>query len=209
MKKLLIILVFAALLSACATQSQQAKTEGTVVGSTLGALVGGGLGYAFGGNATSAAIGAGVGALLGGLGGYAYADNINKSNQELVGKENDIDAQIQIAKNINGQLQANNQDVEKKIAQFNQDITSLETQAKDQVNQRKKLEATKQQMNEEYNKVQKSLVAAKKSLSELERLRNTNSSQSKDLDAEIMKLKIAYNQLQQKSNALASKIQRI
>jgi len=37
MKKSLIIMMFAVLLSACATPGQQAKTEGTAMGTGLGA----------------------------------------------------------------------------------------------------------------------------------------------------------------------------
>ena len=209
MKKLLIIIVYAALLSACATKGQEAKTEGTVGGAALGAVIGGGLGYAIGGNATGAAVGAGVGALLGGLGGYTIADNIDKNNQELQAKEISVDDQIRIAKDINSQLQAGNQDAEKKLAQFNQDLTSLETQTKDQASKQKKLAATKQQINEEQINVQKNLDAAKTSLSELEKKRTTNSSQSADLDAQIMKLKTTYSDTQKNSTALASLSQRI
>ena len=209
MKKLLIIIVYAALLSACATQGQQAKTEGTAGGAALGALTGALIGGLAGGNWTSAAIGAGAGALAGGVGGYFYADNIVKSNQELQAKEVSVDDQIRIAKDINSQLQAGNQDVEKKIAQFNQDITSLKTQTKDQASKQKKLAATKQQINEEQINVQKNLDAAKTSLSELEKKRTTNSSQSADLDAQIMKLQTTYSDMQKNSTALASLNQRI
>lgn len=208
MKKLLIIIVCAALLSACATQGQQAKTEGTAGGAALGALTGALIG-GLTGNWEGAAIGAAAGAFAGGIGGYIYADNIVKSNQELQAKEVSVDDQIRIAKNINSQLQAGNQDVEKKLAQFNQDITSLETQTKDQASKQKKLAATKQQINEEQINVQKNLDAAKTSLSELEKKRTTNSSQSADLDAQIMKLKTTYSEMQKNSTALASLSQRI
>lgn len=98
MKKLLIVIVYMLLLSSCANQSQQAKTEGTAIGAGLGALAGAGIGFLAGGDAKSAAIGAGAGALLGGLGGYAYANDMDQYHQELQGKENNIDAQIEIAK---------------------------------------------------------------------------------------------------------------
>jgi outer membrane lipoprotein SlyB len=209
MKKLLIIIIYAVLLSACATQGQQAKTEGTTGGAAIGALTGALIGGLAGGNWQSAAIGAGAGAVAGGVGGYFYADNIVKSNQELQAKEVSVDDQIRIAKDINSQLQAGNQDAEKKLAQFNQDITSLNSQTKSQASRQKKLAATKQKINEEQINVQKNLDAAKTSLSELEKKRTTNSSQSADLDAQVLQLKTTYSELQQKSNALASLSQRI
>jgi hypothetical protein len=209
MKKLLIIIVCTVLLSACATQGQQAKTEGATGGAALGALTGALIGGLAGGNWQSAAIGAGAGAVAGGVGGYFYADNIVKSNQELQAQEVSVDDQIRIAKDINSQLQAGNQDTGKKLAQFNQDITLLNSQNKGQASKQKKLAATKQKINEERINVQKNLDAAKTSLSELEKKRTTNSSQSADLDAQVLQLKTTYSELQQKSNALASLSQRI
>ena len=85
MKAISILIVCAVLVSACATPGQQTKTEGTAIGTGLGAALGAGIGYALGG-AQGAAIGAGAGALFGGAGGYLYANNIDKYNQELIGK---------------------------------------------------------------------------------------------------------------------------
>ncbi len=209
MKKLLIIIIYAALLTSCANQSQQAKTEGTAIGAGLGALAGAGIGFLAGGDAKSAAIGAGAGALLGGLGGYAYADNMDDYHEELQGKENNIDAQIDIAKKMNNSLQEDNQHLQTKLAEFNQEIYSLETQAKDQASKQNKLAATRQKIYDEQNKVKTGLASAKSRLSELEQLRNTNSSHSAELDDQIMKLKTTLDQLQQNSNALASLSQRI
>lgn len=209
MKKLLIIIVYAGLLSACATQGQQAKTEGTMLGAGLGAAAGGLAGWAIGGSGTSAAIGAGVGAFLGGAGGYSYAHNIDKHHQELAGKENNLDAQIQFAKNVSSETQKYNQKLQTKIVEFNQDISSLETQAGGQENIKQKLKIKKQQISKEFEDAQIGLATTKKDLSNLETFRSTRGKQSKELDAEIMKLETSYKQLQQNSNALASLSQRI
>ncbi|MGR9086239.1 MAG: YMGG-like glycine zipper-containing protein [Gammaproteobacteria bacterium] len=90
MKKISIIIAYAVLSCSCASQNQQAKTEGTAVGAIAGAALGGLAGWAIGGDAKGAAIGAGVGALLGGAGGYSYADNLVAGDTNISAGQPDI-----------------------------------------------------------------------------------------------------------------------
>jgi len=100
MKKIVALAIVVTLLGGCATTDQQAKTEGTVAGAGIGALLGAGIG-ALAGGGKGAAIGAGVGALVGGVAGYSYANTVVKRRQVLQGKENDLDARISYAQGVN------------------------------------------------------------------------------------------------------------
>ncbi|NOS87743.1 MAG: hypothetical protein HOP34_04245 [Methylococcaceae bacterium] len=208
MKKLLPFLLCTIFLSACANQGQQVKLEGTAVGAGIGAALGAGLGYAFGGG-QGAAIGAGIGGLLGGAAGYSYADNIDKEHQALVGKENDIDAQIKVASNMNAALLQNNQHLQSQLAAYNQDVDELQQQAGSQVGTRQKLVAKKHEIDKEYANAEKGLSSAKATLNRLVAMRNGNTRESAELDAQIAQLNTTYKQMQQKSTALASLSQRI
>lgn len=209
MKKLILFVVCLVMATGCATQSQQAKTEGTGIGAGLGAAIGAGLGFAIGGDGKAAAIGAGVGALLGGSAGYVYANNIDQQHQELLSKENDVDGQIQVAQKINSELVQANQNLESQLAGYDRDIATLKKQAKRESGAKKKLLATKQKIDQNRADVQKALVSAKSTLTDMEKLRAENKTPSSDLDAEIIKLKTTYSALQKNSTKLASLSQRI
>ncbi|GJL76835.1 MAG TPA: glycine zipper domain-containing protein [Nitrosomonas sp.] len=189
MKKSLIIMMFAVLLSACATPGQQAKTEGTAMGTGLGAGLGAAIGAIVCG-ADCAAMGAAAGAIAGGIGGYMYANKIDKHHQQLIGKENDLNTQIQVARNINGEMQEINQNLQEKIVVFNQDISSLQAEANSHTDKTKELEDKKKQVNKEYDDVQLALASAKKELDSITAFRSssTEGKQSKELDAEYQKL---------------------
>ncbi|MDD5462501.1 MAG: YMGG-like glycine zipper-containing protein [Methylococcales bacterium] len=204
------MIVFAVLLSACANQSQQTKTEGTFTGAAIGAGIGSLIGLAAG-EGKGAAIGAGAGALLGGMGGFVYANNIDKHHQELLGKEDDLDTQIQVARNINNDMQESNRQLQVKIAEFNRDINSLQAEAGSQTDKMEKLKAKKQEINEEHQNVQIALASAKKELNSIAAFRASSAEgkQSKVLDEEHVKLVERYKQLQEHSTALASMSQRI
>jgi outer membrane lipoprotein SlyB len=196
------------LLGGCATQSQQARTEGTAAGAGIGALIGAGIGAAIGGG-KGAAIGAGVGALLGGTAGYLYADNIDQEHQELLSKENDINGQIQVAQNINNQMVQANEQIGAQLASYNQEIATLEKKANYESSARDELMATKKKIQQDQANVNKTLASAKSTLVDLERMRNSNSTASTDLDNQITNLKATYSALENKSTELASLSQRI
>jgi outer membrane protein OmpA-like peptidoglycan-associated protein len=82
MKKtiLLLCMIFALVVSGCATDTKQKK--GRVVGAALGTLVGAGVGYAIGGK-KGAAIGAGSGLIVGGLAGNQIGKYMDKQEAEM------------------------------------------------------------------------------------------------------------------------------
>ena len=61
MKRLIALAVVVLFVTSCATQGDQARTEGTLIGAGLGAAIGAGMGYAIGRSGTSAGIGAAIG----------------------------------------------------------------------------------------------------------------------------------------------------
>jgi outer membrane protein OmpA-like peptidoglycan-associated protein len=82
MKKtiLLLCMIFALVVSGCATDTQQKK--GRLVGAALGTVVGAGVGYAIGGG-KGAAIGAGSGLIVGGLAGDQIGKYMDKQEAEM------------------------------------------------------------------------------------------------------------------------------
>ncbi|MGR9086937.1 MAG: hypothetical protein ACU841_07675, partial [Gammaproteobacteria bacterium] len=102
-----------------------------------------------------------------------------------------------------------NQQLQTKIAQYNQDISSIQSETGNQAAMRQKLESKKQQINKELEDVRTGLASAQKDLASLQAFRIAQSARSQELDAEIMKLEANYQQLQQHSYELASMSQRI
>ena len=96
MKIVAVILVFA--LTACSTDQQRTRTEGTVLGVFLGALAGGAAGALIGlatGNGNNvgeyAAAGAGAGAAIGGVAGYNWGKNVARKKEQYANAENYLD----------------------------------------------------------------------------------------------------------------------
>jgi len=209
MNKCFISIVCAFMICACATQSQQTTTEGTAIGCAGGAIVGGLLGWAISGDATGAAIGAGAGGLAGCTGGYLYADNLNKRHQELAGKEQDLDAQIQFAKGVSNDTQQQNRMLATKISEFDQKVSALKAKTGKQKTISKELAAEKKKINEELKNARNGLAIAERDLNNSKAFRSTQSTPSPELDAEITRLENNLAELRKNSNALAALSQRI
>ncbi|MBV5318273.1 MAG: OmpA family protein [Desulfobulbaceae bacterium] len=79
--KFSVIIVLAAMLTACAGATKQ--QQGTGIGAGVGAGVGAILGQAIGHNTTSTLIGAGIGAALGGIAGNQIGAYMDNQEQEL------------------------------------------------------------------------------------------------------------------------------
>ena len=79
---LLLLLVFAFSLSACAAP-QTNREKGTAIGVGVGAATGAILGQAIGGNTTSTVLGAVAGAAAGGIAGNMIGDSMDRQEQEL------------------------------------------------------------------------------------------------------------------------------
>jgi hypothetical protein len=209
MKRLMALVVVLLLFTGCATQSEQARTEGTLAGAGIGALVGGGIGYLIGGSATSAGIGAALGAVAGGAGGYVYADRIARRHEELAGKENDLDARIAFARGVNEDTQEYNSRLKKQVNELEPKIADLAARKKNQEVTQRELEKEKQALAMRVEDANKQLTVGQEQMNELTNFRSGQKKTSKELDAEIKTLEQNLAQLKSNTSTLASLNQRI
>ena len=209
MKRFITIAVVVLFFSSCATQSEQAKTEGTLAGAGIGAVVGAGLGYLIGRDAASAGIGAAIGALAGGVGGYVYADRIAKRHEELAGKENDLDARVTFARGVNEDTQEYNARLQKEVNELEPKITELAAKKKNQEVTQRELEKQKQLLATRVNDANKQLALGQDELQDLKKFRSEQKKSSKELDQEIKTLEQSLAQMKSSTSALASLNQRI
>ncbi|CAN5721756.1 hypothetical protein BH18PSE1_BH18PSE1_11280 [soil metagenome] len=208
MKRLITVVLIAFLAAGCATQSQQARTEGTAAGAGIGALIGAGFGAAFDG-ARGAAIGAGVGALLGSIAGYSYADNIAKRRSDLAGKENELDARVAFAHGVTGDTQKYNEQLASEINDSATKVNTLAAQYKNQQITQQQLVAERQDMGKKVQNAENQLKLADEQLDDLKRFRSKQTGPSDPLDIEITRLEGQLAQLKTNTTTLASLSERI
>jgi DNA repair exonuclease SbcCD ATPase subunit len=207
MKIIVYTMVIALLLTGCATQEQQTRTEGTAGGALLGAALGAGIG-ALAGGGKGAAIGAGIGAVVGGTTGLIYANSIIDRHRELQGRENDLDAQIANCRALNNDMQKCNEDLQQKIANYQSNIDELQARVNQGEDQRNSLRKTKLNIEKELKQQKKTQIALQKELAYRKKIRS-QVAQSSELDAEITKLERHLAQLKKNTAALAALDQRI
>lgn len=207
MKLILVTALSVLLVGGCATGGDQAKTEGTVGGAAIGAVVGGLLGKAIGDDKKAAAIGAGLGAAIGGAIGYSYADRIARRHEELAGREDDLDAQIDFAMGVNQDTQEYNQSLEREIADLKPKVDELVARinrnevTEEQLNRERKDLATKVSAADEQ------LLLAQQELTDLKKFQRTQKSDI--LDQQITELEANVETLEKNTRVLASQRQRI
>jgi len=204
MKRLIAVAVVVLLVAGCATQDQQAQTEGTAIGALGGALLGAAIGGLASGNARGAAIGAGIGALTGGVAGFVYAHSIVKRREELAGKENDLDAQIKFAQGVNQDTEEYNRKLASDIKAYQSEVDRLVEQTKKQKTQNDELMAKKQELDKKFTTAKNDLASAEEQLQELKNFKSQQTKSSKELDVEIKKLEGNLAQLKSNTNALAA-----
>jgi uncharacterized protein YnzC (UPF0291/DUF896 family) len=209
MKRLIALTVVGLFLTSCATQSDQARTEGTLAGAGIGAVVGAGVGYLIGGSGTAAGIGAAIGALSGGVGGYVYADRIAKRHEELAGKENDLDARVAFARGVNEDTLEYNARLKKEVNELEPRINELAAKKKKQEITQRELEREKQALATKVKDASKQLTVGQDQLQDLKKFRSEQKNTSKDLDEEIRTLEQSLAQMKSNTSALASLNQRI
>ena len=209
MKRLLALAVVVLFVTSCATQGDQARTEGTLIGTGLGAAIGAGIGYAIGGSGTAAGIGAAIGGLAGGAGGYVYADRIAKRHEELAGKENDLDARVTFAQGVNQDTQEYNARLQKEVNELEPKITELAAKKEKQEVTQRELEKEKQRLATRVNDANKQLALGQDELQGLKKFRSEQKKSSKELDDQIKTLETSLAQMKSNTSALASLNQRI
>lgn len=211
MKLLKILILVFWIFSGCATMNteQRARTEGTAGGAAIGAVLGGLLGLAIGGDSEDALIGAGVGALVGSAAGYSYADNVARRRSELAGKEEDLDARIRFARDINEDTKAYNTLLAEEIEGLKPRIDSLVTKiAKNQVSQQE-LVNEKEALDRQVVAAGTQAELAEEQLVELAEFRARQPQGSEELDAEIEILENSLSQLKSNTRELAMLSQRL
>ena len=207
-KGVLALVLVALLLTSCATQGDQARTEGTLIGAGAGAAVGAGLGYLIGGG-RGAAIGAGVGAAVGGASGYVYADRVARRHEALRGRENDLDARITFAQGVNADTRQYNQRLRQEVADLEPKIANLEARMRAQQVTQRELADQRQALSARVNEAKRQLQVAE---GELQDLRNFNARQNNSspaLDQQIALLEANLTEMRGQTNELASKSGRI
>ncbi|HCF05741.1 MAG: 17 kDa surface antigen [Desulfomicrobiaceae bacterium] len=117
-KKLVVMLVMVALVSGCATMSDQTRTKAE--GAGVGAVVGGLLGYAIGGGR-----GAAVGAALGAGAGFLVGNEIAKRKQAYASTEDFLDGEIASTQEYNRTLVAYNSKLSSEIAALEKESKML------------------------------------------------------------------------------------
>ena len=213
MKRLIALSVIVGFLSSCATLEDQAKLEGCGIGAVGGAAVGAIIGVLAGGG-RGAAIGAGAGAVGGCVTGYVLASQIAKRREQLVGKENDLDARIEYARGLNEDSEAYNKQLAKDVASVTSTADQLAKQTEKQRQDNKSLVKTREQLQEKVESAKTQLAAVEKELQDLKSFRAQNAKvtkgkSSKDLDAEIVALEDKVAKMKSNTTALANQSQRI
>lgn len=208
MKKNFLIIVILIASGCASTQRNQALTEGCGGGVVAGALLGAALGAAIDGG-RGAAIGAGAGALLGGVGGCVYADYVSKRHEQLSGRESDLNAQIQFAKNVADDTLTYNNQLKQDIASFEKEIEKLnaEIDTSQLAQQRlKHQDATLRKKVATAHQIENQLAS---SLNDLKHFREQQSSRDEELDREISRLEQQLSLLRSNTQSLASLSNRI
>ena len=124
-KKVISVLLGVALLTGCATMSDEARTkgEGTAVGAGVGAALGAGLGALLGGR-QGALLGAGLGAAVGAGGGYLYGSHVANRKKDYARQEDYLNALVVSAQQVNDRTDA-----------LRQEIAQLETETAQRIEQ--------------------------------------------------------------------------
>lgn len=213
--------VVALLISTCATPSQQGhkqetSTESTsdqkrtrVEGAGIGALVGGVLGYAFGGkNKTKGAL---LGAVLGAGAGYVVGNEVAKRKQKYATEEEFLDSEIQNATEFNRVARDYNERLRLQIAELDQASVELKSQYETGAASQKDLENKRAEVQTELARSEKFYDQLKKEFDikiavyqEQQKKRPQDDAYVAKLEKEVLELKNNLEQLSAESKQLAS-----
>lgn len=145
-RRLLVPLLAMLLVGGCETLPDQQRTQAE--GAAVGAVLGGLLGYAIGGDAKSAA----VGAALGGGAGYLVGNEIAERKQQYANAEDFLDAEIQRTAEFNRTTRQYNNQLRKDIATLDKESRTLQKRYQSGKASRADLAKKKQQLE---NKIAK------------------------------------------------------
>lgn len=207
MKRQAAVATIVVLLAGCATTEQRAQTEGTAAGVGIGAALGAGIGALIGGE-KGAIIGAGAGGLAGAGIGYSYANRVTNRHKQLVGKENNLDAQISYARSLNDDTKRYNAQLKKEVDALEPKVDALVARVERNEIDSKSLQKEKLALNNKLKEARENEVVAQREHQRLQKFRAQHG-QSDQLDAEIRTLEATLVELKKQTNALAALNQRI
>lgn len=191
----------------CATQQampeqKQAAVECGVGGVAIGYLA---CKLAGGSDAACLAVGAGVGA-VGAVACYSYADNLKKRQQELAGRENDLNARIRYVKGLNEDGEKLNADLRQRVTAARQRVDDLTQQG---ARASAQLAKERARIDDELKVARQDVALQKQALDEIKVYQRKRSTPSKELDAEIARQERLLADTQRQVDDLASVRQRV
>ncbi|WON73502.1 hypothetical protein [Nitrosospira sp. Is2] len=218
MKKKAVMLLLVSLVSGCATLRDQIGTKNAAAVEC--AAAGGGLGYGIcdvaGGNSLICAlIGVGV-AVVGGGVCYGLAAKYEERNQELVGKENDLDARLEYVRKINEDTEKSNEELKSRVAEASDRTDKILKKMKEGKSSPAKRDEQKKKLLEEEEAANQLVVLEEKVVKDMRNFQTRNltntgekTATQVELDKEIEKLELLLAETQRQTKVLASKRQSI
>jgi len=187
--------------SSSTSDTNRTRAEGAIGGAVIGGL----LGLAIGGDSKGALIGAAVGAGA----GLIVGNEIAKRKQQYANEEDFLDAEIASAREYNATAVAYNDKLRQDIAQLDRDTQLLQSRYKAGLASRDELAHERQHLKNEIasaNKVYENLekeYEIKVAILEEQKKKGSNTPQVRALEQEIGQLKRNMDQLENQSVQLA------
>jgi len=190
------ILLLSSFLCAC-----EDGTRTRAEGAGAGAVLGGVLGAVIGNQSGNAGEGALIGAAVGGLGGLAYGDHVARKKAAYARTEDYLDACIAEAVQVNQEVYAYNQSLERKISRLEREIAAAK--ASGDTNElrakRKEIITLSNEADGQKGKVSSEIKDQKYALSQ-----GSSASNAPQLSSQITKLESSRSRLEGNTDRLAS-----
>ena len=207
-------LLLCIVLSGCANDQQRTKTQGAVIGTVGGAIVGGGLGLVVGvlsGNRNNIGrfviAGAAAGAAIGGVAGYKWGERVAFKKEQYKTSEDRLRANIARADAVRAAADQENKQLRSDIAQYQQQLQEMSSDAaagRDVSQMKANLADTlgkrRQDVAHKLNCCTQEIADRKQALTEDH---DGNPQQVADLKAKISELSQERQQMEEANNQLA------
>lgn len=202
MKRIVACILAGSLFMGCASTTG----EGTALGAGAGAVLGAIGAWAMGGDAGDIVTGGLVGAGVGGAIGYTYGSMVDKELKSLQGKENDLNAQLTAARNINQASQENRKKTQAQMTELSKDYLALQEMERAKTLRLDEVQAMKTKVNAAYSTASTELQKTEQALVTF---RSSNVATDPVMEAEIAKLNAYRDELKGNTMALAAMNQRL
>jgi hypothetical protein len=192
-------------LVSCATNEGRAGLEcgaGGAVGAVLACKMAGGS------NAKCAAIAAGIG-LASGVACSAYSKHLDARRQQLAGKENDLNAQIQYVQGLNADTRQLNAELNKRVTAAVRDTDKVVAEIENQTVNQSQLAQERKSQDELIHASQQEVDKGMQALQTAKDLRARQRERSPDLDAAISQQEQLLADAQQEVDQLSAQRERV